>query len=85
VLFFTKKGGTTMPTNKNVKDLVINHVESQEVFDQMLSENLINDDEFYLINGVKTGNSVVMIEFSSSTSNYKLEQEHTYDEIVGHV
>lgn len=38
-----------MPTNKNLSDLVINKVESQEVFEQMQTNNLLNDDELYLV------------------------------------
>ena len=38
-----------MAINKDIDNLVINRVESQEVFNYMLSKNLINDDEFYLV------------------------------------
>lgn len=44
-----------MPTNKNLSNLVINKVESQAVYDQMKAQNLINEDELYLIND--TGSS----------------------------
>lgn len=39
-----------MPTNKNLSNLVINKVESQAVYDQMKAQNLINEDELYLVN-----------------------------------
>lgn len=39
-----------MPTNKNLSNLVINKVESQTVYDQMKAQNLINEDELYLVN-----------------------------------
>lgn len=40
-----------MPTNKHLTDLVINKVESQAVYDYMVTNNLINDDELYLVGG----------------------------------
>ena len=40
-----------MPTSKNLSNLVINKAESQAVYDSMKNNNLINDDELYLING----------------------------------
>ena len=40
-----------MPTNKHLTDLIINKVESQAVYDYMVENNLINDDELYLVEG----------------------------------
>ena len=40
-----------MPTNKNIEHLVINKVESKDIYDYMLNNNLINDDELYLVQG----------------------------------
>lgn len=40
-----------MPTNKHLTDLIINKVESQAVYDYMVANNLINDDELYLVGG----------------------------------
>lgn len=51
-----------MPTKKNVTNLVINKVESQEVYDYMVANNLINDDELYFVQGSdsseNTGNAI---------------------------
>ena len=43
-----------MPTNKHLTDLIINKVESQAVYDYMVAQNLINDDELYLVGGEST-------------------------------
>ena len=40
-----------MAIEVNVKKLIINKVESQEVFEYMKTNNLINEDEIYLIEG----------------------------------
>ena len=44
-----------MPTIKNLSELIINNVESQEVYDYMVNQGLINDNELYLVNGEDTG------------------------------
>lgn len=44
-----------MPTNKQISNLVINKVENQEVYNYMKNNNLINEDELYLVND--TGSS----------------------------
>ena len=41
-----------MATEKNLNNLVINKVESQTVYDYMKANNLINDDELYLVQDV---------------------------------
>lgn len=38
-------------TEKNIENLVINKVESQEVYDAMVTAGKINDDELYLVEG----------------------------------
>ncbi len=38
-----------MATSKEITNLVINKVESQEVYNYMFENNLINDDELYLV------------------------------------
>jgi hypothetical protein len=40
-----------MATSKEIANLVINKVESQAVYDYMVENNLVNDDELYLIEG----------------------------------
>ena len=40
-----------MATTKNIKNLIINKVESQAVFDYMVSNGLVNEDELYLVQG----------------------------------
>lgn len=37
-----------MPTSKNLNSLIINKVESKEVYEWMKTNNKINEDEFYL-------------------------------------
>ena len=40
-----------MSTEKNLNNLVINKVESQEVYNYMKANSLINADELYLVEG----------------------------------
>lgn len=40
-----------MATTKEITNFVINKVESQAVYDYMAENNLINDDELYLVQG----------------------------------
>lgn len=40
-----------MPTTTNLQTLTINHVASQEVYDAMAAQNLINENELYLVPG----------------------------------
>ena len=44
-----------MATSKDISNLVINKVESQQVYDYMVQNNLINEDELYLVQGAATG------------------------------
>ena len=45
-----------MSTEKNLNNLVINKVESQEVYDYMKANSLINEDELYLVEGTNEVN-----------------------------
>lgn len=40
-----------MPTTKTVSNLVINQVESQEIYDYMVANDLISADELYMVQG----------------------------------
>lgn len=40
-----------MATEKNINNLVINKVENKEVYDYMVTNNLINEDELYFVKG----------------------------------
>ena len=40
-----------MASSKNLNNLVINKVESQEVYDKLKATHQINEDELYLIEG----------------------------------
>ena len=42
-----------MPTTTDLKQLVINTVESQEVYDYLKTNGLINEDEIYLVAGMR--------------------------------
>lgn len=54
-----------MATSKEIANLVINKVESQTVYDYMVDNNLINDDELYFVE--TTGESD--LEFDSALSS----------------
>lgn len=51
-----------MPTNRNLSNLIINKVDSQEVFEQMQTNNLLNDDELYLIQDEGAGDDTLYLE-----------------------
>ena len=38
-----------MATTQTINNLIINNIESQEVYDYMLANGLINDNELYLV------------------------------------
>ena len=40
-----------MPTEKGLSNLIINKVESKEVYNYMVANNLVNEDEMYLVQG----------------------------------
>lgn len=48
-----------MATDKNLQNLVLNKVENQEVFNYMQANNLVNEDELYLIAGDTTDENAV--------------------------
>lgn len=52
-----------MATEKQIFNLVINKVESQAVYDHMASNNLVNEDELYLIEntGDDSGGGVFLV------------------------
>lgn len=52
-----------MATEKNLSNLVINEVESQEVYDYMKANGLINADELYFIRGTEDEASPAGSEF----------------------
>lgn len=62
-----------MPTEKNVTNLVINKVESQEVYDYMVANNLINDDELYFVqesdSSGNVGNAIAYGLYSHAEGN----------------
>lgn len=55
-----------MATSKDINNLVINKVENQQVYDYMVENNLINDDELYL---VEASEEDVEIEIDASLSS----------------
>ena len=61
-----------MPTNKQLTDLVINKVESQQVFDYMKANNLINDEEIYLVGG-EAENAAVLYTPQELTEEQKIQ------------
>lgn len=62
-----------MPTEKNVTNLIVNKVESQEVYDYMVTNNLINDDELYFVQGSDSsgnaGNAIAYGLYSHAEGN----------------
>lgn len=58
-----------MPISKNIDNLVINKVESKTVYDYMVSNNLINEDELYLIQDAETGGITVDAALSDTSEN----------------
>ena len=54
-----------MSTEKNLNNLVINKVESQDVYDYMKANSLINADELYLVEG----NNEINIEEATETES----------------
>lgn len=62
-----------MPTEKNVTNFIVNKVESQEVYDYMVANNLINDDELYFVQGSDSsgnaGNAIAYGLYSHAEGN----------------
>ena len=54
-----------MSTEKNLNNLVINKVESQEVYNYMKANSLINADELYLVEG---DNEITITEATETES-----------------
>ena len=65
-------------TSQNLSHLVINKVDSQATFNEMVQNNLVNEDELYLITSELEENSkeVFVIEFSATPDSNKLETAH---------
>lgn len=65
-----------MPTEKNVTNLVVNKVASQEVYDYMVANNLINNDELYFVQGSDSsgsaGNAIAYGLYSHAEGNNTL-------------
>lgn len=57
-----------MPTSKNLDELVINKIESQEVYEWMKANNKTNEDELYLIPDA-SGSTTVDSELSATSTN----------------
>ena len=59
-----------MATSKEIANLVINKVESQDVYDYMLENDLVNDDELYLVDGSASNNSSLPTISSADNGKY---------------
>lgn len=70
---------------KSLQNLVINKVESQEVYDSLSANGAINSDELYLVEG---GSSVDSVNGQTGDVNldipvvHKIESQDAYDEMV---
>lgn len=49
-----------MPTIKDLTNFVLNRVESKEIYEYMKNNNLLNDDELYLVQDDTPTSSVVI-------------------------
>ena len=68
-----------MAISKNINNLVINKVENEQVYEYMVQNNLINDDELYLIQDV---DDEIKIDSSlSSTSENPVQNKIITEEI----
>ena len=70
-----------MPTTKNINDLVINKIENQEVYDYLVQNNLINEDELYLVQGVGSSADIEVDSELSSTSENPVQNKVVSDAI----
>ena len=50
-----REGSEKMPSSTDVAKLIINTVPSQEIYDQMVTQGLVNQNELYLIGGTMSG------------------------------
>ena len=67
-----------MATAENLDKLIINKVESQDVYDYMVSHGLINSDELYLVQGASDAHIVIM----SATQPTSLGSGDDWDKIL---
>lgn len=58
-----------MAISKDLNNFVINKVENAEVYDYMVRNNLINNDELYLVQGAEDEKIVVDNSLSSTSEN----------------
>lgn len=54
-----------MATEKNIPNLTINKVENQDVFDYLVTEGLVNENELYLIPGEGSGGVTDVLAYNS--------------------
>lgn len=57
-----------MATEKQISNLVINKVESQNIYDYLSSNNLLNEDELYLVKSDEGNNSSDRMWFGACTT-----------------
>lgn len=62
-----------MATNRDINNLIINKVESKQVYDYMVQNDLINDDELYLVQGAE--DDIVIDSSLSSTSENPVQNK----------
>ena len=63
---------TPTPETRVVSSLVINNIESQEVYNYMMKNGLINDDELYLVNDDADGQVVEYVPVTGGTMTGEL-------------
>lgn len=59
-----------MATEKNIPNLIINKVENQDVFDYLVSDGLVNENELYLIPGEAGGGVQDVMVYDSINQEY---------------
>mgnify|MGYP007069869607 CR=1 FL=1 len=59
-----------MATEKNIPNLIINKVENQDVFDYLVSDGLVNENELYLIPGEAGGGVQDVMTYDSGDQEY---------------
>lgn len=58
-----------MPTEKGLSNLIINKVESKEVYNYMVANNLVNEDEMYLVQGDDETQIIVDSALNTTSEN----------------
>ena len=58
-----------MPIEKGLSNLIINKVESKEVYNYMVANNLINEDEMYLVQGDDEAQIIVDSALNTTSEN----------------